>query len=116
MQKGIPSKLENIIHSYTLGLRNIYGDKLVSVTLFGSYARGDFTTASDIDLLVVTRASEAEFEKLRKQVVELTFETNMEHDIEIEPVIMPYSEYHYWEAVHPLLREVRKDGVNLYAA
>jgi len=31
---------------------------LVTVVLFGSYARGDFTVASDIDLLVIYRGEE----------------------------------------------------------
>ncbi|MCG3108743.1 hypothetical protein L3N51_01028 [Metallosphaera sp. J1] len=33
--------------------KKVYGDKLVSVVLFGSYARGEQRRESDIDLLVV---------------------------------------------------------------
>jgi len=36
-------------------LKELFGDNLISVILFGSVARGDFKEGSDIDLLVVAR-------------------------------------------------------------
>ncbi|MFM6024422.1 MAG: nucleotidyltransferase domain-containing protein, partial [Dolichospermum sp.] len=33
----------------------VYGNNLKQVILFGSYARGDFTSDSDIDILIVTQ-------------------------------------------------------------
>jgi len=36
-------------------LRQRYGDDLLRVVLFGSKARGDFDTESDVDVLVVLR-------------------------------------------------------------
>jgi len=37
-------------------LKDIYGDRLRSVVLFGSSARGDFTKESDVDVLVVLKS------------------------------------------------------------
>jgi predicted nucleotidyltransferase len=34
-------------------LRSIYGERLAKIILYGSYARGEQTPESDIDLLVV---------------------------------------------------------------
>ena len=116
MRREIPSRLEKIIQDYASGLRDVYGEKLIRVTLFGSYARGDFTDASDIDVLIVVDLSEAELEEFRKAMIHLTFETNLEHDVEIEPVVMTAADYFRYEAVHPLLMEIKKDGVSLYAA
>lgn len=36
-------------------LREKFGDSIVKVILFGSYARGDYSAESDIDLLVVVK-------------------------------------------------------------
>lgn len=116
MKKNIPSRLDKIIHDYAKKLREVYGDSLASVTLFGSYARGDFTDVSDIDVLVVVRLPEDELERCNTALANLTFETNLEHDIEIEPVVMSFAEYHYWNAVHPLLMQIKKDGVTIYEA
>lgn len=116
MKREIPSHLGKVIRYYTEGLHTIYGDRLVNVTLFGSYARGDFTDVSDIDVLIVVDLSEEELETFRKAMIHLTFETNLEHDVEIEPIVMNAADYFRFEAVHPLLKEIKKDGVNLYAA
>ena len=94
----------------------IYGEALVRITLFGSYARGDFTDESDIDIFVIVDLAEDELIRFRKAMVHLTFETNLEYDIDIEPVIMSLEEYCRWVETHPLLKDVQKDGVSLYEA
>jgi predicted nucleotidyltransferase len=45
--------LKRLAVEYCDVLRQLCGDSLVSVVLFGSVARGEATTLSDIDLLVV---------------------------------------------------------------
>ena len=53
----MPRNIRKILRELKKGLTEIYGDQLKSVILFGSYARGDHTPASDVDLLVVLRES-----------------------------------------------------------
>jgi len=38
---------------YTEALKRHFGERLVSVVLYGSAARGDYTATSDIDLLII---------------------------------------------------------------
>ena len=44
-----------IVSSYLQELFDRYGERILSVVLFGSFARGDFGPNSDIDLLLVIR-------------------------------------------------------------
>ncbi|AAK41698.1 nucleotidyltransferase domain-containing protein [Saccharolobus solfataricus] len=44
----------------------VYGDNLVSIVLFGSYARGDQRKDSDIDLLIVLDKIEDRYEVFKK--------------------------------------------------
>ena len=46
-------RLDEVVSSYTAKARDRFGDRLVSVVLFGSCARGAATASSDVDLLVV---------------------------------------------------------------
>jgi len=48
-----PSFIAEIIQRYVEALLQHFGDRLVSVVLYGSMARGDYGPASDIDLLIV---------------------------------------------------------------
>ncbi len=45
--------LKELAKAYTKALQDILGDSLVAVVLFGSVARGEASSRSDIDLLVI---------------------------------------------------------------
>lgn len=47
--------VSQIAKEYKEGLQQLYGDELIELILFGSYARGDFHDESDIDFAVVLR-------------------------------------------------------------
>lgn len=47
--------IQQVATEYKTNLQNIYGEELVELVLFGSYARGDFHEESDIDFAVVLR-------------------------------------------------------------
>ena len=44
-------------------LAALYGDRLVRVVLFGSYARGEATPESDVDILVVLREKRSSYDE-----------------------------------------------------
>ncbi len=76
---------------------------LKKVVLFGSYARGNFTAASDIDLLVIYRGKPA---KDTFRVVKETLEISR-----LEPHI--YSEEEYEESKQ-VVKRMEKGGVVLW--
>ena len=47
--------IHKIANEYKANLRDLYGNELVELILFGSYARGDFRKESDVDFAVVLR-------------------------------------------------------------
>jgi len=48
--------LSTLEKSIVEAFKKVFGENLVSVALFGSYARGDFNENSDIDVLVVLKS------------------------------------------------------------
>lgn len=52
-----PSNLPPIIDEVVQALREAFGDRLHLIVLYGSYARGDATADSDVDLLLVADGS-----------------------------------------------------------
>ncbi|MBU1627103.1 nucleotidyltransferase domain-containing protein, partial [bacterium] len=53
MNKKSLSKIDRILIDVKKCLENIYGSKLKDIILIGSYARGDFTDDSDIDIILL---------------------------------------------------------------
>ncbi|MGB8191055.1 MAG: nucleotidyltransferase domain-containing protein [Chitinophagaceae bacterium] len=45
--------IHQIANEYKANLQTLYGNELVELILFGSYARGDFGKESDVDFAVV---------------------------------------------------------------
>ncbi len=46
--------ISDVIDSYTSEIRKKYGENIKQVLLFGSWARGEGDSGSDVDLLVIT--------------------------------------------------------------
>lgn len=66
---------ELIVEAVVAACREVYGERLVAVALFGSVARGTMRPDSDIDLLVIVeplpagrRARQLEFERVDRRV------------------------------------------------
>lgn len=89
-----------------------YSDKIDSIILFGSVARGEAKEDSDVDILVVVK--ERNIEDM-KEIHGITFEVSMEHSQGISPKIYAVNEIlNRMEIGAPFIKEVLKDGVSLY--
>ena len=55
MSQTLSKTLQKVAMAYAETLKSALTDRLVSVVLFGSVARGEATPFSDIDLLVVAK-------------------------------------------------------------
>jgi len=90
------------------GLAQIYGDKLKAVYLYGSYARGEAQSDSDIDVMIVIHNYKS-YGKEIDRTGKLTSNLSLEYGISISRVVMKEMQ---WKASDtPLLRNIRMDGV-----
>ena len=93
-------------------LKDIYGDRLRSVVLFGSSARGDFTKESDVDVLVVLK-SIIDFDKDFNTIFDLTLNVEKNYDDFVMISAIPTKEEDYLSKVTPFLLNVRKEGIQI---
>ena len=105
--------IKKLLGFYTGELRKIYGERLVKVILYGSYARGDYRADSDVNVFVLVDGREDELHKFDDALFGMTFEFNMDNDIDIQVVPMSTEYYYKWEKAHPLLLNIKDDGVDL---
>ena len=47
---NIPENINKIIDEFVKGAKEILGDRVKKIILYGSYARGDYNEGSDIDI------------------------------------------------------------------
>lgn len=89
-------------------LRQLYGNRLARVLLYGSQARGDADRESDLDLLVVLRDMESAWEELRR-MDDLLWRLSVEQGVTLSA--LPVTEKDFDRARSPVLIEARSHGV-----
>lgn len=90
------------------GLRDLYGDRLVQVLLYGSQARDDAGPDSDIDLLVVLREMVSPWDELRL-MDELLWRMSSDHGVTLSA--LPVAEDQFDHPGKPVLMQARLHGV-----
>lgn len=112
----MPAAISDLIKQYVELLYNIYGEHLKTVIMYGSYARGDYTEDSDIDIMVLLDLNDLDIKKYRHELSGATFDFNMEHDLDIKPIAKSREHFHKWVGVYPFYSNVEKEGVKLFDA
>ena len=54
----MPQMIHTLLTQYLSEVQKIYGAHLKSVILYGSYARGDYSKDSDIDVMILVKIPE----------------------------------------------------------
>jgi predicted nucleotidyltransferase len=98
-----------ILARYRAALEDLYGDRLERVVLFGSRARGDAHQDSDYDIAVfLTDLADRWREARRLSAIE----TDILAETGAFIHSMPYPAGSYRQPT-PLMREIRREGVDL---
>lgn len=105
-------KLKRILDELKQEFLNIYGTRLESLILYGSYARGDAGLGSDIDVLVVLAGSVDAGDEIRR-TGEMVAGLSLKYDVTISRFFVSAKQFdENWS----LLRNVRREGIILYDA
>lgn len=107
----------NLTKNYKLTLKNLKerlvresGDKLDSLVLYGSVARGDYGRESDIDILVIL-----EDKKLEEKVSDIRYDVDIKNDTVTTFFIVTPSEIErIIQKGFPFINNVLKEGKVIY--
>lgn len=105
-----------LFEKYTKNVKSIYGCHLKSVILFGSYARGDYNENSDVDIMILLDLPDMNIKEYRHQLSEMTYDFNMDHDLDIKPIAKNEKHFEKWLGVYPFYTNVDREGVRLFGA
>ena len=107
----MPDNISNIIYKFSQELRQILGDNLAKVIVYGSYARGDYRDNSDVDIMILVKMSDEEIKAVKNDIYDLAFDVEMSTGIELSPIIKNEKQYEYWVDTLPFYRNVRNEGL-----
>ena len=111
----MPTNITDIMQQFASSLRKLLGNTLDSVIVYGSYARGDYSELSDVDVMILVTLSEEKIKKISDEISDMAFEYLMRFGVDISPVITNIDHFNYWVDNLPYYRDVRDEGVRLSA-
>jgi predicted nucleotidyltransferase len=109
------SVLNEITARVVQAARDILGDKLHRVILYGSYARGDQDDESDIDILVLADIPMEETSGAREKIRDILPAIGVEYGVVLSLCITPTAIFYRRLNVLPFYGNVLADGVVLCA-
>jgi predicted nucleotidyltransferase len=86
----------------------VLGDQLQAVILYGSQARGQARSGSDIDVLVVVR-DDSDYADLIRRTSEVVAALSLQYDVVISRAFVSSERFEHEQT--PFLLNVRREGV-----
>ena len=112
----MPQTIHTLLTQYLSEIQKIYGAHLKSVILYGSYARGDYTSDSDVDIMLLVDLPPEEMDVYSDELSELGYEYNVDYGIWMMPIVKNLQHFKKWVASYSFYSNVQKEGVVLYEA
>ncbi len=110
MPLALPKDLRQLLAQLDERLKDFYGERYAGLILFGSYARGDWTEHSDVDLLLLLKGEvSSSREIMRSSDVVYPFALESGHLLTLVPVSL--EAYHLSQ--DPLFWNVHAEGIPL---
>lgn len=84
------------------------------IVLYGSCARGDFGSESDIDIMIIMNCKREEVYLYRKRISKVASRIGLKNDIEISLLLRDKDTFEQSQDVLPFYKNIQKEGVALY--
>ncbi len=101
-------RIREILKEFREEIEKLYGKRLKSIILYGSWARGDATEDSDIDVVIVLEREVIPGKEIDR-MIDIITDINLKYGVLISAY--PISEKDYSTINSPLLINVRREGV-----
>lgn len=104
---ALPPEDDSLLSDLRTALVDLYGDRLVQLVLYGSQARGDTHTESDVDVLIVLESPVEPGREVRR-MRDVRTRIGLRHEQALS--LLPVSEAEYQNRSSPWLANARRDG------
>ncbi|MCL2513627.1 MAG: nucleotidyltransferase domain-containing protein [Oscillospiraceae bacterium] len=108
------TQLNKITDDVVENVRNVLEDKLYSIILYGSYARGDYDSESDVDIMVLADIDNNELPRYRDAICNISSDISLENNITISIFLKNWKFFNDNVHILPFYKNVADEGVTVY--
>ena len=116
MEKIADGKLREILQEMGELLKSVYGNRLKTIILYGSVARGTQTEDSDIDIMILVDGTDEQLREYNERLSDISTELALKYVMVFSIIDVKYQEYQEWKTVSPFYKNVDQEGVVVYVA
>lgn len=106
--------LDKIKKEIVKGILELSENNIDQIVLYGSVARGDNDTESDVDIAMIIK--EPLQTQMRDRIIKWSAAIDLEYDIVLSLIDIEQEEYNKWKDVLPFYKNIEKEGVVLWKA
>lgn len=107
-------RLQTILQEVTAQAKALLGQQLESVILFGSYARGEETQDSDIDIMLILDCPSVQARMYRKRISHIASRIGLEYDVVISILVRTKAEFTQGIQYLPFYQNISREGISIY--
>ncbi|MDR0867903.1 MAG: nucleotidyltransferase domain-containing protein [Planctomycetota bacterium] len=108
-----PATLNLITRQIAAAAAERLGERLETVLLYGSYARGDYDKESDIDIMILAHTTRDEAQKIERMMVSTVSAVSVANDVTVSAYVVDCATFYRWLNVIPFYQNVLKDGIKI---
>lgn len=91
-------------------LKNIFGGSLEQIWLYGSYARGDFDSESDVNIMVLVDLPKDKLSSYRRKVSDLSSVLDLKYDVLLSTKLQDKETFQKFAEVLPFFKNIIREG------
>lgn len=107
------AELHNVLQDTKKGMEEIFGEKLKKVLLYGSYAREEQTSESDIDVMVLVNLTKEQLATYRRNVSDFSGDIDLRYGVLLSIKLQDLESYEKYGQTLPFFRNVAKEGISV---
>lgn len=111
MKTAINPAIEPMLREFKTALQGLYGNRLNEIILYGSYARGDYTDESDIDLMILLNDDQVNTYAEVFRLSEFTMDFILRYGKAVS--VLPTSANRYQQSFGPVYQNARLEGLSV---
>ncbi len=107
-------ELQTVLDRVREESEQLYGARLDKIILYGSYARGDNTEESDIDIMIVLDCTADEVRKMRSATSEMASDISLEQGVFLSILLKDKKQFEGNMELLPFYQNIVGEGVVVY--
>ena len=103
--------IRTVVEQLAAEMKRTFRENLKRVILYGSCARGDFSSDSDIDVLILLDIPQEDLPVARRKIMDMADKLDWDYEVVLAPVGQTYQIFDRYRNASIFYQNIEKEGV-----